>query len=67
MMISRCGCHLYYRSLSYENGGGANDRSIFIRKNTLTFVLHSYRNYHSICLNYTGYNFEQIDKKKTHL
>ena len=43
------------------------DRSCFIRNNILTFIWLSCRNYYSICLNYTGYNFKQIDNKKTHL
>jgi len=40
------------------------DRSCFIRNNILTFICISCRNYYSICLNYTGYNFKQIDNKK---
>ena len=40
------------------------DRSSFIRNNILTFICFSCRNYYSICLNYTGYNFKQIDNKK---
>ena len=43
------------------------DRSCFIRNNILTFIWLSCRNYYSICLNYTDYNFKQIDNKKTHL
>ena len=43
------------------------DRSSFIRNNILTFIWLSCRNYYSICLNYIGYSFKQIDNKKTHL
>ena len=41
--------------------------SCFIRNNILTFIWLSCRNYYSICLSYTSYNFKQIDNKKTHL
>ena len=43
------------------------DRSCFIRNNILTFICYNCRSYYSICLNYTSYNFKQIDNKKTHL
>ena len=31
----------------------------------LLFIWLSCRNYCSICLNYNGYNFNQVDNKKT--
>ena len=43
------------------------DRRSFIKNNMPTFICFNCRNYYSICLNYTDYNFKQIDNKKTHL
>ena len=40
------------------------DRSYFVRNNISTFIWLCCRNYYSICLSYTGYNFKQIDNKK---
>ena len=36
------------------------DRSSFIRNTISTFIWLNCRNYYSVCLNYTGYNFKQI-------
>jgi len=58
---------LLIRNIYYENGGGTYDRSSFITNNLFTFIWLNCRNYRCICLNYTGYNFKQINNKKTHL
>ena len=67
MGISRCGLPLLIHNLCCEWGGGTMIEAVLLEIIYLLLFVIIVETIIVICLNYTGYNFKQIDNKKTHL